>query len=66
MTQKEVFIEPTLLPKWALTQFNYNNCVEMFYQELDKAEPNKERVEFLINSILHKKTIIKSQTKFFN
>lgn len=66
MTEKRVFIEHTLIPTWALAQFNYKHSLEMIIVEVKKAYPNIKRIQFLSNAIHNTKNVLDSQKYFFN
>lgn len=67
MTKRKPYIDPTLLPTWALNQFNIEHANESFYKEAGKAKPDLKRIEYLQKSFHTHHSVYKTNSsKWFS
>ena len=66
MTRKPRLIEPTLLPAWALIQFNLESIQDRYFAELMKDNPHQDTLDWLEGEMKAKEREIEFNNFKFN
>lgn len=67
LTRKPRFIDPVILPLWALNRYNLNHAVECFNIEVNKMNPSNEKIgRYLTSMAQHNAVFNEFKPVFFN